>query len=101
MSPPKMTMIRIASIRDWAPTNQYDGRLSFMNPRSRPTQSTIQKVMPLNPSSLLPTKMIIQNAMNGENNIIGIIGQLLLSFRDPTVWFPSTAYAEAEYIYSL
>ncbi len=74
MSPPKITMIRIASIKDWAPTNQYDGRLSFMNPRSRPIQSITQKVIPLNPSSLLPVTISTQNAMNG---IILIVQSLL------------------------
>jgi hypothetical protein len=77
MSPPKITMIRIASIKDWAATNQYDGRLSFMNPRSRPIQSTIQKVIPLKPSSLLPMTIRTQNAMNG----IIMIDQSLLYFR--------------------
>jgi hypothetical protein len=78
MSPPKMTTIRIASIRDWAAIKEYGGKLSIMNPKSRPSQSAIQKVMPLNPSSLLPMMTRTQNAMNGSH----IIVRLLLSFSD-------------------
>ncbi len=77
ISPPKITMIRIASIKDWAATNQYDGRLSFMNPRSRPIQSITQKVIPLNPSSLLPMMTSTQNAKNGSH----IIYKFLLIFQ--------------------